>query len=116
MNEQTIDLLCEKFHTTVDNLIPVYAKYAMMKDITSGIFSIIIMAICVAIIIILYKRGQRLHYYDDILYTPFRYLLGLVLAGATILICLIIICSDIYSYIMWYNFPEMRFLDFLVSM
>ena len=116
MDEKTIELLCEKFHTTVDNLIPVYSEYAMTKDIVSGIIALIILIISIIILILMYKRGTAKGYYKDILYAPVGYLLVPIFTGAIAFICIIALCCNIYSYILWSNFPEMRFLDVIANM
>lgn len=116
MTEETIELLCEKFHTTVDNLIPVYSQYAMTKDIVSGIICLLIIIICAVITILMVKRGIEKGYYEDILDTPFSYMLIHICAGVVMSICLIAICCNIYDYILWNNYPQMRFLDVLANM
>lgn len=115
MNEQTIELLCEKFHTTVDNLIPVYSEYAMIKDLISFLICLTIIAICAITIIIMYKRGKEKHYYDDILYAPFTYLIIPIVAAAAIIICAIALCCNMYDYMLWSRYPELRFLDVIAS-
>ena len=65
MDEKTIELLCEKFHTTVDNLMPVYSQYAMTKDIVSGIICLLIIIICAVITILMVKRGIEKEYYEE---------------------------------------------------
>ena len=117
MDEQTIELLGEKFHTTVDNLIPVYSQYAMTKDIISGIICLLIAIVCTIIFVLMLKRGIAKNYYkEDILYAPFSYLLVPLFTGVTAFICIIALCCNIYSYILWSNFPEMRFLDVIANM
>ena len=116
MDEKTIELLCEKFHTTVDNLIPVYSQYAMTKDIVSGIICLLIIIICAIITILMVKRGIEKEYYKDILDTPFSYMLIHTCAGVAIIICIIALCCNIYDYVLWNNYPQMRFLDVLANM
>ena len=116
MDEKTIELLCEKFHTTIDNLIPVYSKYAMTKDIISGIICLLIAIVCIIIFVLMIKRGIAKDYYEDILYAPFGYLLVPISMGVIAFICIIALCCNIYSYILWSNFPEMRFLDVIANM
>jgi len=114
MNEQIIDELCQKFHTTVDNLIPVYSKYAMSKDIGSSIICIILITISIVYLIYL------MHYFKkedicDCLDLPMYHIFGSLGAAFTILICVIIVCINIYDYVLWSNCPQMRFLDYFTS-
>lgn len=115
MNEQLINELCEKFHTTVNNLIPVYAKYAMAKDIASGLICLLFIAICVAILIYLRRKVKKNEYYDywyDASATEL--ILGLC-AVVTAVFLFIAICINIYDYIMWLYSPSMRFLDYIAN-
>ena len=106
MSEQLINELCEKFHTTVNNLIPVYAKYTMTKDI---------MAICVAILIYLRRKVKKNEYYDY-WYDASASEIVLGVSAAVIAVFLFIaICVNIYDYIMWLYSPSMRFLDHIAN-
>lgn len=116
MTEETINTLCEKFHTTIDNLIPVYSEYAMIKDLISFLICLVIVAICIITILIMYKRGNEKHYYDDILYTPFRYITVLAIAAVVAIICIIAMCCNMYDYVLWHNYPQLRFFDVIVNM
>ena len=116
MDEKTIELLCDKFHTTVDNLIPMYSHYAIMKDIISSIICLLIVIVCIIIFALMIKRGTAKGYYKDILYAPFSYILVPLSTGVTIFICIIVLCCNIYSYMLWSNFPEMRFFDVIANM
>ena len=116
MNEQLINELCEKFHTTVNNLIPVYAKYAMTKDIASGLICLLFIVICVAILIYLRRKAKKNEYYD---YWYDASAIEIVLGVSAIVIAIflfIAICINIYDYIMWLYSPSMRFLDHLANM
>lgn len=115
MNEQLINELCEKFHTTVDNLIPVYAKYAMTKDIASGLICLLFIAICVVILIYLRYRVKKNEYYDY-WYDASATEIVLGASAAVIAVFLFIaICLNIYDYIMWICSPSMRFLDHVMN-
>ena len=116
MNEQLINELCEKFHTTVDNLIPVYAKYAMTKDIASGFICLLFIAICMATLIYLQHKAKK-NQYEDYWYDASGTELVLIV-GATVIagFLFILICCNIYDYIMWSHFPGMRFLDHIANM
>ena len=107
MNEQLINELCEKFHTTIDNLIPVYSKYMMTKD-TMGIIISLVIAIIGALVVIYIYRGYKKEKYDEYSVTP-------IVVGATaavlIVVGVIAIMLIFYDYILWYNCPELRFLD-----
>lgn len=120
MNEQLINELCEKFHTTVNNLIPVYAKYAMTKDIASGLICLLFIAISVAILIYLRHKAKKNQYYDY-LYDASATEMVLMASATAIAVFLFIaiciaICINIYDYIMWLHFPSMRFLDHITNM
>ena len=113
MNEQLINDLCEKFHTTIDNLIPVYSKYAMTKDITNIVIEILIILISIAVIcfIIWYAKKENI---ELILDFPSGILI-MIIAGIIIFICGLALIFDIRDYILWSISPEMRFLDYVAS-
>ena len=115
MNEQLINELCEKFHTTVNNLIPVYAKYAMAKDVASGLISLLFIAICVVILIYLRHKAKKNEYYDY-WYDASAAEIVLGVSAAVIAVFLFIaICVNIYDYVMWIYSPSMRFLDHVMN-
>ena len=107
MTEETINTLCEKFHTTVDNLIPVYSKYMMTKD-TMGIVISLVIAMVGALVVVYIYRGYKKEKYDEYAITPF--VVGAT-AAALIIAGVIAIMLNFYDYILWYNYPELRFLD-----
>ena len=114
MSEQVINELCQKFHTTVENLIPVYSKYAMSKDIASCIICIILLIIGVLYLIYLkhYSKEEDIYDWTDF---PVHHLFGSVFAIIAILTCIILLCMNIYDYVLWSNCPQMRFLDYFTS-
>ena len=115
MNEQLINELCEKFHTTVNNLIPVYAKYAMAKDIASGLICLVFIAICVAILIYLRHKAKK-NEYEDYWYDASATEVVLIVSATVVAVFLFIaICLNIYDYIMWLYSPGMRFLDHIAN-
>ena len=107
MTEETINTLCEKFHTTVDNLIPVYSKYMMTKDTMGIVISLVIAMVGVLVVVYIY-RGYKKEKYDEYAITPF--VVGAT-AAALIIAGVIAIMLNFYDYILWYNYPELRFLD-----
>ena len=115
MSEQVINELCQKFHTTVDNLIPVYAKYAMAKDVASGLICLLFMAICIGILIYQRHKAKKNNYtnywYDA---SATEIVLG-VSAAVTVVFLFIAICVNIYDYVMWIYSPSMRFLDHVIN-
>jgi len=114
MNEQLINDLCEKFHTTVDNLIPLYSKYAMTKDITSIVAEILLIIISIATIWFILWRAKR----NDVDWewdTPVVSIIIIATAAMIILICIIGLILDIRDYILWSISPEMQFLDYVVE-
>ena len=113
MNEQLINELCQKFHTTVDNLIPVYSKYAMTKDITNIVIEILIILISIAAIcfIVWYVKKEDIDLALDFL----TGLTIIIIAGIMIFICGLALIFDIRDYILWSISPEMRFLDYVVQ-
>lgn len=114
MSEQVINELCQKFHTTVDNLIPVYSKYAMSKDIGSCIICIILIIISVLYLIYLKYYSNKEDIYDWIDF-PVYHLFGAIFVIFIILICIIALCLNIYDYVLWSNCPQMRFLDYFTN-
>ena len=107
MTEETINTLCEKFHTTVDNLIPVYSKYMMTKDTMGIVISLVIAMVGVLVVVYIY-RGYKKEKYDEYAITPF--VVGAT-AAALIIAGVIAIMLNFYDCILWYNYPELRFLD-----
>ena len=115
MNEQVINELCQKFHTTVDNLIPVYSKYAMAKDVASGLICLLFMVICIGILIYLRYKAKK-NNYTDYWYDMSATEIVLAVSAALITVFLfIVICINIYDYIMWLYFPSVRFLDHVMN-
>ena len=115
MSEQLINELCEKFHTTVNNLIPVYAKYAMAKDIASGLICLLFIAICVAILIYLRRKAKKNQYVDYWYEASATEVVLIVSATVVAVFLFIAICLNIYDYIMWLYSPSMRFLDHIAN-
>lgn len=114
MSEQVINELCQKFHTTVENLIPVYSKYAMSKDIGSCIICIILIIISILYFIYLKHYFNKEDIYDWI-DLPAHHLFGSVFIVFIIVGCIIALCLNIYDYVLWSNCPQMRFLDYFTS-
>lgn len=114
MNEQVINELCQKFHTTVDNLIPVYSKYAMAKDITSIVAELLIILISIAVIcfIIWYTKKEDIDWDWDF---PIGLIVIIIIAGVMIFICGFALIFDIRDYILWSISPEMRFLEQVIE-
>ena len=111
MDEQLINELCEKFHTTVDNLIPVYAKYAMTKDIASGFICLLLIVICMTIIFYFRHKAKKNQYYDYWFDASATEIVLVVGAAIVAIFLFIAICTNIYDYTMWLYSPNMRFLD-----
>lgn len=114
MNEQLINELCEKFHTTVNNLIPVYSKYAMTKDITNIVIEILVIILSIAIIWFVLWLAKRRDI-DWELDMPVGSIFIILIAGATIAFCILALILDIRDYILWSVSPEMRFLEQVVQ-
>lgn len=114
MNEQLINELCEKFHTTVNNLIPVYAKYAMTKDIGGCIICVILIIISILYLFYL-KHYCNKEDISDWLDLPIYHMFESALFVIMIFICIIVLCLNIYDYILWSNCPQMRFLDYFTN-
>lgn len=115
MNEQLINELCQKFHTTVDNLIPVYAKYAMTKDIASGFICLLFIAICAVILIYLRHKAKKNEYYDYWYDASGAEVTLMISAIVIAVFLLIVVCINIYDYVMWLYSPSMRFLDHVMN-
>ena len=114
MNEQLINELCEKFHTTVNNLIPVYTKYAMAKDITAIVVELLIILISIATIcfIMWYAKKKEIDWDWDF---PMGLIIIIIIAGIMIFICGLALILDIRDYVLWSISPEMRFLEQVVN-
>lgn len=114
MSEQVINELCQKFHTTVENLIPVYSKYAMSKDTASCIICIILIIISILYLLYIkhYCSEENIYDWVDL---PMYHLFGSAFVIIAILTCIILLCMNIYDYVLWSNCPQMRFLDYFTS-
>ena len=112
MTEETINQLCEKFHTTIDNLIPVYAKYMATKDIIGIVIEIIIIAVCISVLTSMYQNYKQ-NKYDEFDILPF-----VIVAISAVVLLIFVICFfyDIYDLILWHTCPELRFLDKVLHM
>ena len=107
LNEQLINELCEKCHTTIYNLIPVYSPYMMTKDVMDIVIGFLF--IIVGILILKYiSHGYKSEKYDEYAVTPI--IIG-TCAGVLVLAGVITIMLSVYDYILWYNYPALRFLD-----
>ena len=114
MNEQLINDLCERFHTTVDNLIPVYSKYAMSKDITNIVIEILVIILSIAIIwfVLWWAKRRDIDWEWDF---PIGSIIIIVIAGAVFGFCVLALILDIRDYILWSTSPEMRFLEYVIQ-
>ena len=114
MNEQLINELCEKFHTTVNNLIPVYSEYAMTKDITNIVIEILVIILSIAIIwfILWWAKRRDIDWEMDM---PVGLIVIIIVAGVTVTFCAFALILDIRDYILWSVSPEMRFLEQVVQ-
>lgn len=116
MDEKAIELLCEKFHTTIDYLIPTYQHYIIGKDIASIIICIIMIILTLCLIRFCYKKGKQRcgNYYDSMNWSlgeMFAYIGGVVV----IIFALVILFVSIYDCVLWITSPEMRFLDTVIA-
>ena len=59
MDEKTINALCEKFHTTIDYLIPTYSHYMVNKNIAIIIIYLIIILISAFFIYRVVKKQSK---------------------------------------------------------
>lgn len=107
MNEQLINELCEKFHTTVDNLIPVYSHYMMTKDAMDIVIGFLFIIVGILILKYIY-HGYKSEKYDEYAIMPI--VIG-TCAGVLVLAGVITIMLSVYDYILWYSYPGLRFLD-----
>ena len=111
-----LDTLCERFHTTIDYLIPIYSHYMIQKDIIIIVMSILVIMACIAIMYLCYRQ-QKNRYgrnYELIDWDGMQ-LLCFILSAILIIIFVISIGCSIYDCILWNSNPEMRFLDAVLS-
>lgn len=107
MIEETINQLCERFHTTMENLIPVYSRYMITKDIVSIIILLAVIVICIMICLKLW-RWMKSDNYDEYAIAPICIGVCAMIVG---LVCTICCLTNIYDLILWCSFPDLRFLD-----
>ena len=116
MDERTINALCEKFHTTVDYLIPTYSHYAITKDIWRVIICILLIIVSCVVIKLCYKyEGKnysikpRLEAFDTGTFFA-------TIAAALICVCTVIaLFIRAYDLTLWITNPEMRFFEMVLS-
>lgn len=114
MNAKTIDVLCEKFHTTINNLIPAYSHYMIHKDIGIIVFSMILMIISTIVILLVVKKAKE-SYGTDFYNWEFCHVTTIVICGVMIFIILIVLFFTAYDLTLWITSPEMRFLDVMAN-
>ena len=111
MDAKTIDALCEKFHTTMEDLIPVYSHYMIHKDVGIMVVGLILMVIGVVISLRVVKKTKG----KDIIDWDFSQIMTIIIAGSLIFIIAIMLFLNTYDLILWITSPKMRFLDVVVS-
>lgn len=111
MDEKTINILCEKFHTTIDCLIPEYTHYMIGKDIVILLTSLILILVS---IFILHKNHEKTRNWDlldwdilDILIT--------ITAIVVLFIAVLSLLFDAYDLVLWIASPKMRFFDVVMN-
>ena len=112
MDEKTINALCEKFHTTMEDLIPVYSHYMIHKDVGIMVVGLILMIVGVVISLQVVKKTKG----KDIIDWSFSQIMTIIVAGSLIFVIAIVLFFSIYDLILWITSPEMRFLDVVVSL
>ena len=118
MNEQVINELCERFHTTVDNLIPVYADYAIAKDMAILAIATILLIVGITVIIILKQITQaRLEdeydWFYELCYSHLLLCIGIMIVIICSAVCIL---TSGYDLMLWHMSPQMRFFDCVVGM
>ena len=114
MDEKTINALCEKFHTTMENLIPAYSHYMIHKDIGIIILSMILMIISTIVILLVVKKAKE-SYGTNFYNWEFCHTTTIVICGVMIFVVLIVLFFVVYDLTLWITSPEMRFLDVMVN-
>lgn len=114
MDEKTINILCEKFHTTIDNLIPAYSHYMIHKDIGIVVINMILIIISIIAILLVIKKAKE-SYGTDFYNWEFHHTTTIIICGVITFIALIALFCTIYDLILWIMSPEMRFLDVMAN-
>lgn len=119
MTEETINVLCEKFNTTIDQLIPVYTNYVIHKNIISSIISLVITFICIFIIFKIWNRYKKNNTCDDsfgdwILDDTIS-IVVLSFDISILFTAIIFIIFITYDTIMWNSYPQMRFFETFIG-
>ena len=119
MTEETINVLCEKFNTTIDQLIPVYANYVIHKNIISSIIALVITFICIFIIFKIWNRYKKNNICDDsfvdwVLDDTISIVVLFFDISILFTAILFIICNT-YDTIMWNAYPQMRFFEIFIE-
>lgn len=116
MDEKAIELLCEKFHTTTDYLIPTYQHYIIGKDIASIIICIIMIILILCLMRFCYKKGkQRCGNNYDVTDWSLGEMFAYIGGGVVTIFALVILFGSIYDCVLWIASPEMRFLDTVIA-
>ena len=119
MTEETINVLCEKFNTTIDQLIPVYTNYVIHKNIISSIISLVITFICIFIIFKIWNRYKKNNICDDsfgdwVLDDTIS-IVVLFFDISILFTAIIFIIFNTYDIIMWNAYPQMRFFETFIG-
>ena len=119
MTEETIKVLCEKFNTTIDQLIPIYTNYVIHKNIISSIIALVIAFICIFIIFKIWNRYKKNNICDDsfvdwVLDDTIS-ILVLFFDISILFTAIIFIIFNTYDTIMWNSYPQMRFFETFIG-
>lgn len=111
--ETIVNELCMYFNTTVENLIPKYAHYAIYKDIGMIVALLIYIILSVIIIyIVVRKENEKSRYEQWENFTPVC-IVGVL--AATSLIAIVGVITLSCDCFWWHVNPSMRFLNMIVD-
>ena len=111
--ETIVNELCMYFNTTVENLIPKYAHYAIYTDIGTIVALLTYIILSVIIIYIVTRRENEKSYYERWEFAPV-FIVSILAVTSLMAIIGIIISS--YDCFLWYIDPSMRFLNMIVNL
>ena len=109
MNEKTLELLCEKFGTTVEYLIPKAQAYGIWSSATGLISAGLIIIFTIIYIKDISKKYEN-DWFDDM--STIEFVL-MVLGLAFTVIALIVFICLIPELIMWITAPEIGLLKLI---
>lgn len=109
MNEKTLELLCEKFGTTVEYLIPKAQAYGIWSNAAGVVICCLVIALEIWYMLHLRKKyGNKLEWEIE----DYEFIFAVV-GIFVLIIAVIVFCVAIFDLIMWATVPEVGLLKLI---